>query len=378
MHTNRSPNITNMQTQRLCLWLIIAILCFPAALAWAEEPLEIAIVQRDTPVDFEKEILPILRRNCLACHSSTNSENDLILETPQTILKGGIEGPAVVAGKSSDSLLFTTAAHIEESFMPPEDNEVGARNLTPQELGLLKQWIDQGAEGEVLGIAAAPQWQPLPARVNPIYAVAMAPDGDYLAASRANQVFIYHVPGEMLIGRLTDPEMVKSGTYDKPGVAHFDLVQSLAFSADGQWIASGGYRTVKLWKRQDSFRKVELPKAESAVTATARSRDGEMVAVAEDNGKIKLIDLAAGTVTQTLVGHEGAVNGVCFSADATRLISGGADKTYRIWNTTEGKEVGKGATSSPVTAVTFAAEDKQIVTAEEDHVIRTWAVDAGK
>ncbi len=367
-----------MQTQRLCLWLIIAILCFPAALAWAEEPLEIAIVQRDTPVDFEKEILPILRRNCLACHSSTNSENDLILETPQTILKGGIEGPAVVAGKSSDSLLFTTAAHIEESFMPPEENEVGARNLTSQELGLLKIWIDQGAQGEVLGIAAAPEWQPLPVRVNPIYAVAMAPNGDFLAASRGNQIFIYHVPAEMLIGRLTDLEMAKTGAYERPPMAHFDLVQSLAFSPDGQWIASGGYRTVKLWRRQDPVRKAELPKAEGMVTATARSSDGSMVAVAEDNGKIRLIELATGTVRQTLVGHEGPVHGVRFSSDGTQLISGGADQTYRIWNTTEGKEIAKTATSSPVTAVAFAVEDTQVVTAEEDNVIRTWAVDAAK
>ncbi len=262
--------------------------------------------------------------------------------------------------------------------MPPEDNEVGAQNLTPQELGLLKLWIDQGAKGEVLGIAAAPQWQPLPARVNPIYAVTIAPNGDYLAASRANQIFMYHVPGKILIGRLTDPELVKSGTYSKPGVAHFDLVQSLAFSPDGQWMASGGYRTVKLWQRQEGIRQAALPSAEAAVTAIARSLDGGMLAVAEENGNIKLIDLASGKVTQTLAGHEGAVHGVRFSADASQLISGGADKTYRIWDTADGKEIANGATSSPVTAVTFAAEDKQAVTAEEDNVIRTWSIEAGE
>lgn len=367
-----------MQRNRFRFWLIIAVLCSPAVQARAEVALEVASVQHDGPVDFEKEILPIMRRNCLACHSSTKPENDLVLETPQTILKGGSEGPAVIAGKSAESLVLQVAAHIKESFMPPQDNEVGARNLTPQELGLLKLWIDEGAKGEVMGIAAAPQWQPLPTCVNPIYAVAIAPHGDYLAASRANQIFVYHVPGKMLIGRLTDPEMVKSGTYDKPGVAQFDLVQSLAFSPDGQWIAAGGYRTVKLWKREDGVRKAELPKAEGAVTAIARSNDGGMLAVAEDNGKIKLIDLLTGAVTRTLAGHEGAVNGVCFSASASQLISGGADKTYRIWTTAEGQEVAKRATSAPVTAVTFAAEDKQVVTAEEDNVIRTWAVGVPK
>ena len=364
-----------MQTNRIGYWLILAIICFPVVRTSADEALEVAVVKHEGPVDFEKEILPFLRRNCLACHSSTKSENDLILETPQMILKGGSEGPAVVAGNSADSLIFATAAHLQESFMPPEENEVDARHLTPQELGLLKLWIDEGAKGEVLGIAAAPDWQPLPARVNPIYAVAMAPQGDYLAASRANQIFLYHVPGKMLIGRLTDPEMVKSGTYDKPGVAHFDLVQSLAFSPDGQWLASGGYRTVKLWKRQDDVREAELPKADGAVSAMAQSNDGATLAVAEDNGKIKLIDVATRKVMHSLTGHEGAVNGVKFSADASYLVSGGADKTYRIWDTTAGQERAKVATSLPVTAVAFAAEDKQVVTAEDDNVIRTWLVE---
>ena len=57
------------------------------------EPIDIAEVKHEGDVDFEKEILPIFRRNCLACHSATEAESDLVLETPQTILKGGSEGP---------------------------------------------------------------------------------------------------------------------------------------------------------------------------------------------------------------------------------------------------------------------------------------------
>ena len=85
-----------MHTYRFGFWLIIAIISIPAFQTYAEDGLDVAVVQHEGPVDFEKEILPILRRNCLACHSSTNSESDLILETPQSILKGGSSGPAVV------------------------------------------------------------------------------------------------------------------------------------------------------------------------------------------------------------------------------------------------------------------------------------------
>ena len=67
----------------------------------ALKPIEIADVKHDGPVDFEKEILPIFRRNCLACHSATEAQSDLTLETPQTILKGGSEGLSVVAGTTA-------------------------------------------------------------------------------------------------------------------------------------------------------------------------------------------------------------------------------------------------------------------------------------
>src|SRR6476620_8277798 len=72
-------------------------------------PIEVAEVKHEGPVDFEKEILPIFRRSCLACHNATEAEGKFVLETPQTILKGGSEGPAVVAGKGAESLMIKMA-----------------------------------------------------------------------------------------------------------------------------------------------------------------------------------------------------------------------------------------------------------------------------
>src|SRR6185503_1860336 len=131
--------------------------------------------------------------------NQTKSKAGLILETPQTILKGGDTGPAVVPGKATESLLLKAAAHQDpELVMPPKDNKVAASNLTPLQLGLLKLWIDEGAKGEVR--AAGPiEWQPLPPGLNPIYAAALSPDGQFAACGRANQIFIYHVPTTQLV-----------------------------------------------------------------------------------------------------------------------------------------------------------------------------------
>ena len=53
----------------------------------AEPPagLEVAELSREKPVDFTREILPILRKNCLACHNARDAEGELNLETPATI-----------------------------------------------------------------------------------------------------------------------------------------------------------------------------------------------------------------------------------------------------------------------------------------------------
>src|SRR5262245_3996269 len=249
-------------------------------------PIEIADVKREGDVDFEKEILPIFRRNCLACHSATEAESDLVLESPQTILKGGSEGPAVVAGKSGESLLLKLASRQKEPHMPP-DNKVKAKPLTPQELGLIKLWIDQGAKGEVKAASTQIAWQPLPPGINPIYAVAITADGQYAAASRANQIFLYHVPSKRELGRLTDPALLSGGIYKQRGVADLDRVQWLKFSPDGTLLASGGFRTVKLWRKSVPGKIADVSEAEAAAAFAART-DQQRITAGDKPGEIKV------------------------------------------------------------------------------------------
>jgi len=145
-------------------WSLIAVLlcCGGAFAAPSTRPstmpatrpagIGIANIAHPAPVDFQKEVLPILASNCLACHNKTKAKAGLILETPADMLKGGDTGPAVVPKKGTESLLLLAAAHQGELSMPPKDNKVAAVDLTPQQLGLIKLWIDQGATGSVSSI----------------------------------------------------------------------------------------------------------------------------------------------------------------------------------------------------------------------------------
>src|SRR2546425_1372809 len=272
------------------------------------KPIPIAKVKHPKPVDFDKEILPVLQNNCLACHNKTTAKARLVLETPQDILKGGDSGPAVTPKKSGSSLLLKAASHqLEDTIMPPPANKVQASDLTPEELALIKLWIDQGAKASA-NILRPIEWQPLPEGLNPIYAVAVTPDGQFAACARANQIFLYHLPSQQLVGRLSDPQLLKSGLSNKPGVAHRSMVHSLAFGPDGTLLASGGHREIKIWRRPRDAQKFKLTAvARKAVPALAASPDGKWLATGRDDGRIKIWNAANGKLTKTLTGHQGAV-----------------------------------------------------------------------
>src|SRR6188474_1065837 len=120
-------------------------LCAVVAASGAGIP--IAPLERATPVEFEREVMPFLRDNCLACHSQTTNKGGLNLETPELMLKGGDSGPAIAAGNGGESLALQAAAHQDADLkMPPRDNKAKAKNLTSEQLALLKLWIDQGAK----------------------------------------------------------------------------------------------------------------------------------------------------------------------------------------------------------------------------------------
>ena len=254
----------------------------PAADSSNSKSIPIAKVKHSGPVDFEKEILPILKNNCLACHNQTKSKGGLILETPQTILKGGDTGPAVVPKKPRESLLLKAASHQDpELIMPPRDNKVAAMPLKPDELGLVQIWIEQGAKGEVR-TSAPIAWQPIPSALNAIYAVALTHDGQFTACSRANGIFIYHLPSGRLVARPSDPQLQKSSNTN---AAHRDTVNSLAFSPDGELLASGGYREVKLWRRAKPATQLRLSPGNDLTAMNENWR-----AVLITNGELRVLE----------------------------------------------------------------------------------------
>ena len=349
-------------------------------------PIAIGDLKRTDVVSFTKEVLPILRRNCLACHNATEANGNLVLETPALMLKGGAAGPAIVPGKGLESLLLKVAAHLEEPVMPPEDNDVTAKSLTPQELGLIKLWIDQGAKSDGSTLLSPQRWRPLPAGPNPIYTVAVSPDGQFAACGRANQIFIYHVATGQLVTRLTDPGILSMTDDKRPGISHLDVVQSLAFNKQGDMLASGGFRTAKLWRYP---RDVQLQSiaASAEVRAVAVNEDRTRAAIGGADGQVAIVSLPGESAEPVLLkGHDGEVRGLRFLSDG-RVVSVSTDKSIRVWDPAEGQLVGRIDIDSEqfsVTSVDVPASDaedgkpintvEQLVTGGADNLIRRWHI----
>ncbi len=90
--------------------------------------------------DFATEVAPILEQQCQQCHGEKQQMSGLRLDSRDSLLQGGTGGPAVVPGDSEESLLFRHVSGLAEPRMP-----FGGA-LTPDQVAVLRRWIDDGAE----------------------------------------------------------------------------------------------------------------------------------------------------------------------------------------------------------------------------------------
>ena len=96
----------------------------------------------DRKVDFVKEVQPLLRQRCFECHAQGNEEGGLNLGIGRLALAGGKSGPSIIPGNSAASKLIHLVSAIRKTdVMPPE-----GKPLTMEQVGILRAWIDQGAE----------------------------------------------------------------------------------------------------------------------------------------------------------------------------------------------------------------------------------------
>jgi WD40 repeat protein len=362
---------------------LLALLAAPALLPAADKknenlpPIAVVPLDRKTPVVYEKEIEPIFANKCTSCHSGSVIRGKFDMGTFASLMKGGRNGPPIVAGKSAESLLVKLAGRTDKPAMPPKDDEP----LTPQELALIKLWIDQGAKPPV-----SEKEKPkivlsgLPATVKPVRAVALTPDKTTVITGRANQIHLYKADKGDYDKALVDPSVK---TPDGKPAAHLSLVESLAVSPDGKTLASGSFQEVTLWDLAAGTPKQKLTGFAHAVVALAFSPDGKYLAAGggapTEDGEIRVFTADGKPAFDIKAGHSDTVFGVCFSPDNTKLATCGADKFVKVWEVPSGKFIKsfEGHTHH-VLDVGWKADGKFLASAGADNNIKVWDFEKGE
>ncbi len=348
----------------------------------AVQPIKVVALARKEPIVYEKDIEPIFVNKCAFCHSGNVKEGRFDVSSYDTVLKGGKRGKPVVPGKSAESLLVRLAGKTEKPSMPPKNEEP----LAPEELALLKLWIDQGAKPPV---STGPRERPKivvgapPASVHPVRALAVSPDKAAVAAGRGNQIHVYDAVTGKYVRSLFDPAL-KAPDGKPVRAAHLSLVEALAYAPDGKLLASGGYGEVTLWDVAAGTPRQRLTGFAASVVALAFSPDGKLLATGggapTEDGEIKVFDVAsAKQVLDIKNGHSDTVFGVSFSPDGKLLASCAADKFVKVHEIPSGKFVKsfEGHTHH-VLDVGWKADGKLLASAGADNVVKVWDYEKGE
>src|SRR5215471_14914771 len=116
-----------------------------------------------TPVDFSRDIRPILNQNCSSCHGGVRQKGGVSFSFREEALGKGKSGlPTIVPGDPDASeLIKRVSSKDPETRMPFHSTP-----LSPEQISLLRRWINEGAKWSDYWAFVAPRPQPLPAVKN--------------------------------------------------------------------------------------------------------------------------------------------------------------------------------------------------------------------
>src|SRR5947199_5799439 len=92
-------------------------------------------------IDYEKDVQTLLSQKCYVCHGEDVQQSGLRLDKRQNALRGGDYGPVISPGNSADSKLIRRLVNGDGGLQMPPTGP-----LSDDEIGILRAWIDQGAD----------------------------------------------------------------------------------------------------------------------------------------------------------------------------------------------------------------------------------------
>ncbi len=384
-----------------------------------------SIVCADKLVTYDKDVQPVLREHCFACHNQDEAKSSLALDSFSGVVAGGASGEVVVAGEPESSRLWRLVAHQEEPDMPPGDK------LPEAQLEILRTWIEGGLlekEGSkpmqkskpaIAALDAAPTRQPLgkptmpeqlfhepllwTSQVGPVDAITTSPWSPLAAIAWQRQIAFYDTDSREFLGVLPYfdgmPQVVRfsrdgalllvaGGRHAVEGSAtlldvksgvrlttlgeELDIVLAADISPDMSLVALGGpKKKVRVYRVADGSLVYQIDKHTEWITAVGFSPDGQLLATADRNGSVFFWNAETGSERADLRGHTEAIRSLDWRADSAMVATASEDGTLRLWNA-EGKPIKSiPAHSGGVLSVRCAQDGRWVSTGRDLH-LKIW------
>jgi WD40 repeat protein len=365
---------------------------FGFAVFWmATAALRIEAASGDTG---NRAAMRLLKAECFSCHNQEKKKGGLVLTSRDRLLEGGDTGVVAAPGKPDGSLLTKVLLKEADPHMPPKKQLTAPgkpdgslltkvllkeadphmppkKQLTDAQIKIVRDWIKGGLAWNQAALDEEEAITPvtlagLPSSYQPVLALALSLDGGKLAVGRGSSVIIH-------ASQTNFPVLTEFA-------AHRDAVQSLAWSGDGRWLASGGFRRLVLWDGESFKLEREWTNGLAGrITAIKFSPDGDKVALADgvqaQSGLVRVFSTSDGKSLGSWRAHEDTIFDLDFSRDGQQLVTAGGDKLIKVWKLSSRKEVARleGHTAR-VLAVAFNTNATQVVSGGADNQLLVWDI----
>ncbi len=277
--------------------------------------------EKEEPVSYYKQIVPILKRSCQGCHHPGDPNADFIVTSYAELKRGGMGGEAIIPNKPDDSLIIELITGDPPAM--PQNQEP----LTDEEVALFRRWILEGAKDDT------------------------PTDAD----KTDEEVPVYTVP---------------------------PVISAMTFSPDGNTLAVSGVREILLYDTENYEIKERFVGKARRIQSIVYTKDGKTIGVAGGSpaqfGEVQLWDATTNKLIKTIRSTYDTIYGLSFSPDAKRVAFGSSDKTVRVISIDDEKELVKFDNHSDwVFGTVFSTDGTHFVSCSRDTALKLVEVDTG-
>jgi WD40 repeat protein len=273
-------------------------------------------------ISYYKDVRPIIQQHCQGCHQPAMAKGGYVMTAYADLFKktdNDIAG--IVAGNLKESEVYQQIVPQkgEKPAMPR-----GKEPLSDREVTIVRKWIEQGAKDDTPASAKLPD---VDADHPPVYqqppvinSLAFSRDGELLAVSGYHEVLVHKADGSGLVARLI-------------GIS--ERIQSLAFSPDGKWLAvtggnPGRFGEVQIWNVEKRALKMSVAITFDTVYGGSWSHDSKLIAFGGADNSLRAIDAETGKQVLYQGSHSDWVLDTVFSLKSNFLVSVGRDRAMKL------------------------------------------------